>query len=70
MATLALCPRCNSHFTKPHAARAHRSSRRPDVAWRWGKWTFGFWVDRANHTLLGVDVGPLEVVWRTEGYRP
>lgn len=43
---------------------------RPDVAWRWGKWTFGLWTDAGNHTILGIDVGPLEVVWRREGYRP
>lgn len=43
---------------------------RPDVAWKWGKWTFGFWHDADNLTFLGFDFGPLEIVWRYEGYRP
>jgi hypothetical protein len=43
---------------------------RPDVAVKWWKWTFGFWHDRKNHTLIGIDIGPLEIVWRYEGYRP
>jgi hypothetical protein len=42
----------------------------PDVAWRWLKWTFGFWSDPANATLFGIDFGPLEIVWRLPGYRP
>jgi hypothetical protein len=44
-------------------------SRKPDVAWKWRKWTFGFWTDPANWTAFGIDVGPLEIVWRYEGYR-
>lgn len=43
---------------------------KPDVAWRWGKWTFGFWIDPRNKTLFGIDVGPLEIAWHQEGYRP
>lgn len=42
----------------------------PDVGWKWGKWTFGFWTDPKNKTWFGIDVGPLEIVWRMEGYRP
>lgn len=54
----------------PESLTRRLKSPFPDVAWKWGKWTFGFWVDRANRTAFGVDVGPLEVVWRHEGYRP
>lgn len=43
---------------------------RPDLAWKWGKWTFGFWTDMTNRTYFGIDIGPLEIVWRAEGYRP
>ncbi len=43
--------------------------KRPHVAWKWRKWTFGFWTDPSNWTAFGIDVGPLEVVWRYEGYR-
>lgn len=43
---------------------------KPDVAVKWGKWTFGFWVDPSNKTWFGIDLGPLEIVWRMEGYRP
>lgn len=42
----------------------------PEVNWRWGKWTAGFWIDLRNHTLFGIDLLPLEIVWRTPGYRP
>lgn len=42
----------------------------PDVGWKWLKWTVGFWSDPDNWTWFGVDVGPLEVVWRLPGYRP
>lgn len=45
-------------------------SWKPDISWKWGKWTFGFWVDLDNHTLFGIDFGPLEICWRTSGYRP
>lgn len=45
-------------------------SWRPDVGWKWLKWTFGFWSDPDNRTLFGIDFGPLEIVWRFEGYRP
>ena len=45
--------------------------RHPDeVNWKWWKWTFGFWRDVANHTAFGIDIGPLEIVWRMPGYRP
>lgn len=43
---------------------------RPDFGWKWLKWTFGFWSDPANNTVFGIDFGPLEIVWRFEGYRP
>lgn len=43
---------------------------RPDFGWKWLKWTFGFWSDPANNTVFGIDIGPLEIVWRFEGYRP
>ena len=42
----------------------------PNVNWRWLKWTFGFWIDPKNHTYFGIDIGPLEIVWHSEGYRP
>jgi hypothetical protein len=42
----------------------------PNVSWKWGKWTFGFWIDPNNHTYFGIDFGPLEIVWHSEGYRP
>lgn len=42
----------------------------PDVSWKWLKWTFGFWIDPKNHTIFGIDFGPLEIVWHSEGYRP
>jgi hypothetical protein len=45
-------------------------SHKPGVAWKWWKWTFGFWHDAENHTFIGIDIGPLEIVWRYEGYRP
>jgi hypothetical protein len=44
-------------------------SRKPDTAWKWRKWTFGFWTDPSNWTAFGIDIGPLEIVWRYEGYR-
>lgn len=40
------------------------------IAWKWGKWTFGFWIDLKNKTYFGIDSGPLEVAWRAAGYRP
>lgn len=40
---------------------------RPDVAWKWRKWTFGFWTDPSNWTRFGIDFGPLEIVWRRPG---
>lgn len=43
---------------------------KPDLGWKWLKWTFGFWCDPANRTWFGIDFGPLEIVWRMEGYRP
>jgi hypothetical protein len=30
-------------------------SHKPDVAWKWWKWTFGFWHDAENHTFIGID---------------
>lgn len=42
----------------------------PTLGWKWLKWTFGFWIDPANHTYFGIDVGPLEIVWHSQGYRP
>lgn len=42
----------------------------PEVNWRWLKFTFGVWRDMKNHTRFGIDVGPLEIVWRAPGYRP
>jgi hypothetical protein len=41
----------------------------PEVGWKWGKWTVGFWRDMENCTRFGIDVLPLEVVWRSNGYR-
>lgn len=41
----------------------------PDTAWKWRKWTFGFWTDPENWTRFGIDVGPLEICWRSPGYR-
>lgn len=43
-------------------------SRKPEIKWKWLKWTFGFWRDVENHTFFGIDIGPLEIVWRYEGY--
>lgn len=43
---------------------------KPDVAWKWRKWTFGIWTDPQNRTRFGIDIGPLEICWRNEGYRP
>jgi hypothetical protein len=42
----------------------------PEVNWKWLKFTFGVWRDMKNHTKFGIDIGPLEIVWRTEGYQP
>lgn len=42
----------------------------PDMAWKWRKWTIGFWTDPDNRTAFGLDIGPLEVCWRYPGYRP
>lgn len=42
----------------------------PEVGWKWGKWTVGIWRDMANRTRFGIDVLPLEIVWRAAGYRP
>jgi hypothetical protein len=64
------CPEPGSRRHDPYAPHPASPLLRPDVSWKWGKWTFGFWVDRENKTRLGIDVGPLEVVWRAEGYRP
>lgn len=44
-------------------------SYRPEVNWKWQKWTFGFWRDVENYTAFGIDFGPLEIVWRYEGYK-
>jgi len=44
-------------------------SWRPDIAWKWRKWTIGFWTDPGNWTAFGIDIFPLEIVWRYEGYR-
>jgi hypothetical protein len=43
---------------------------RPTWAWKWGKWTVGFWIDLKNNTYFGIDAGPLEITWRAPGYRP
>lgn len=43
---------------------------KPDVAWKWGKWTFGFWIDLKNQTYFGIDIGPLEIAWHGAAYRP
>lgn len=45
-------------------------SLRPEIGWKWLKWTFGFWSDPSNCTFFGIDIGPLEIVWRLPGYRP
>jgi hypothetical protein len=45
-------------------------SYKPDIGWKWLKWTFGVWSDPKNYTLFGIDIGPLEIVWHFEGYRP
>lgn len=50
--------------------RRKRRGWRPDFGWKWFKWTFGFWHDYENFTVFGIDIGPLEIVWRYEGYRP
>lgn len=42
---------------------------RPQVAWKWRKWTVGFWTDPDNWTRFGIDLFPLEIVWRSPGYR-
>lgn len=42
---------------------------RPQVAWKWRKWTIGFWTDPSNWTRFGIDIFPLEIVWRLPGYR-
>ena len=54
---------------KEKSPSASLKSRYPDVAWKWRKWTFGFWTDPENWTAFGIDIGPLEIVWRYEGYR-
>lgn len=51
-------------------ARLRALPLRPDVAWLWQKWTFGCWTDKRNWTFLGIDIGPLEIVWHDPGYRP
>lgn len=43
---------------------------KPVTAWKWRKWTIGFWTDPENKTLFGIDIGPLEIVWRYKGYKP
>ena len=54
----------------PAERRMKLKSLKPDIAWKWGKWTVGFWTDAANHTFFGIDLLPLEIVWRYGGYRP
>ena len=54
----------------PVGTKVKLKSVKPDIAWKWGKWTIGFWTDKANHTFFGIDILPLEIVWRYEGYRP
>lgn len=44
--------------------------RRPDeISVKWRKWTIGFWTDPSNWTSFGIDLFPIEIVWRMEGYR-
>lgn len=59
-----------NEWERPTKTVRKRRGWTPDFGWKWGKWTFGFWHDPENHTLFGIDIGPLEIVWRYEGYRP
>lgn len=50
---------------------AFRPRWRRQVNWTWTNWTFGiWWSSRRNRRLpyaaFGIDLGPLEVVWRQE----
>lgn len=34
------------------------------TTWRWTNWTFGVWWSKERRrNAIGVDLGPLEVVW-------
>lgn len=64
------CPNSPKTDKPQETKRLRIKSLRPDIDWKWHKWTFGFWHDYKNHTFFGIDVGPLEIVWRYDGYRP
>lgn len=64
------CPNCDKVIGEHSCRRLKLKSYTPDVGWKWGKWTFGFWTDSLNFTFFGIDIGPLEIVWRYIGYRP
>ena len=55
---------------RPPQEKLRLKSYKPDLAVKWCKWTFGVWHDYDNHTFFGIDIGPLEIVWRYTGYRP
>lgn len=36
-----------------------------NTTWSWTNWTFGVWkLEKRHHKAYGVDIGPLEIVWR------
>lgn len=35
----------------------------------WTNWTFGVWWDRRRLKAFGIDLGPLEIVWRKRHVR-
>ena len=43
--------------------------RLQQVRWTWSNWTFGVWWGRCGPAYplhVGLDVGPLEIVWMLE----
>lgn len=60
--------------TQPKRRRASGVAKAPrkvgtvtrKVMWSWGNWTFGFWFysPSSRTRTWGVDLGPLEVLWR------
>jgi hypothetical protein len=36
------------------------------ITWTWTNWTFGVWTKQFHRfRAWGIDLGPLEMVWRT-----
>jgi hypothetical protein len=38
-----------------------------EVCWTWTNWTFGvYWGHIGKKFVIGIDVGPFEVIWKKE----